>query len=106
MLLPGTKTSPTPTESGGASALESTTADAETPNSVRRGDIGLVVQPKLDSSNTNVEDLDIRLDFRQFKLVLSGDGRDGFIQKILPDGKLSVDANFAVGYSPRTGFYT
>ncbi|MVM41358.1 hypothetical protein GO730_32840 [Spirosoma sp. HMF3257] len=103
MLLPGTQKKTDAPTTRDIPATSTAATEADEANSIRQGDIGLVVQPKKVGEK---DDLDIRLDFRDFTFVLSGDGRDGFIQKILPDGNLAINTSFSVGYSPRGGFYT
>jgi len=88
---------------GPAGPDEDTDAGEEKPaKTFRRGDIALGMKAV---ENNGKQDLDIRLEFKDFSLVISGEGRDGFIQKILPDGELHIDASFILGYNTGSGFY-
>ncbi|MBE7172623.1 MAG: hypothetical protein INR73_18735 [Williamsia sp.] len=70
-------------------------------NTVHSGDISFVIELK----DTIVgeqpkKDAEFRLAFNNFGLSLSGEGRDGFLQKILPDSAAAkVNASFSIVYS-------
>ncbi|MDX2285571.1 MAG: DUF6603 domain-containing protein [Bacteroidia bacterium] len=80
---------------------------AEEPNSLREGEISLSLTPRLVTvDGQQKDDLDIRFEMRDFSLNISGDGRDGFLQKILPDGSAVVRASITLTYSPRRDAWT
>ncbi len=69
---------------------------------MERGDISLKIAPKKVFVNGEEKaDLEFRLEMRDFVLAVSGDERDGFLQKILPD-EAQIRASFSIAYSPRT----
>ena len=73
---------------------------------MQRGEISFKIAPKkVIVEGKEKVDLDIRLEMRDFVLAVSGDDRDGFIQKILPD-EAQIRASFAIAYSPRTNSWT
>ena len=73
----------------------------EPPDSVREGEVSLRIMPKLvPVGEEQKDDLEIRLEMRDFSLGISGDGRDGFLQKILPAGTAMIRATWSLVYSP------
>ncbi len=68
---------------------------------VSGGDISFVLEPKKTTVNGQPkDDFEIRLEFNNFGLSLSGEDRDGFLQKILPDnGAAKINASFSIVYS-------
>lgn len=68
---------------------------------VNGGDISFVIELKKTILNGQPkDDAEIRLEFNNFGLSLSGEDRDGFLQKILPDnGAAKVNASFSIVYS-------
>ncbi|HOY06575.1 MAG TPA: hypothetical protein PLO67_14305 [Saprospiraceae bacterium] len=73
---------------------------------LERGDISLKVAPKkVFVAGEEKADLEFRLEMRDFVLAVSGDDRDGFLQKILPD-EAQIRASFSIAYSPRTNTWT
>lgn len=71
-----------------------------------RGEISFKIAPKKVFVNgTEKADLEFRLEMRDFVLAFSGDDRDGFLQKILPD-EAQIRASFSIAYSPRTNTWT
>lgn len=75
--------------------------DKEPPDSVQEGEISLRLTPKLvPTGDGPKDDLEMRFEMRDFSLTISGDGRDGFLQKILPDGAAVIRASWSLAYSP------
>lgn len=70
-------------------------------NGVNSGDVAFVIELKKTIVNGQPKsDAEFRLEFNNFGLSLSGDGRDGFLQKILPNNSAAkVNASFAIVYS-------
>jgi hypothetical protein len=63
------------------------------------GDISLQLGPARKLINgQQKDDAEFRLNFEDFSLSLSGEGRDGFIEKILPE-KAKINASFSIVYS-------
>lgn len=73
---------------------------------LERGDISFKISPKKVFVNgAEKADLEFRLEMRDFVLAISGDDRDGFVQKIFPD-EAQIRASFSIAYSPRTNSWT
>lgn len=75
--------------------------DGADTHGVSSGDIAFVIELKKTIVNGQPKtDMECRLEFNNFGLSLSGEGRDGFLQKILPgNGAAKVNASFALVYS-------
>ncbi len=69
---------------------------------VRDGDVFLKIHPRKKMVDNKEElDAEISMEFHDFSLTLSGEGRDGFIQKILPDkGVSKINISLSMVYSP------
>ncbi|MEB2777396.1 DUF6603 domain-containing protein [Algoriphagus sp. D3-2-R+10] len=71
-----------------------------------RGEISLKIAPKkVFIKGEEKADLEFRLEMRDFVLAVSGEDRDGFLQKILPD-EAQLRASFSLAYSPRTNSWS
>ncbi|WP_140160513.1 DUF6603 domain-containing protein [Algoriphagus antarcticus] len=86
--------------------LPANSGEPENVDLLERGDISLKISPK----NVFIDgeekiDVEFRLEMRDFVLAISGDDRDGFLQKILPD-EAQIRASFSLTYSPRRNAWT
>lgn len=71
-----------------------------------RGEISFKIAPKkVFIKGEEKADLEFRLEMRDFVLAISGDDRDGFLQKILPD-EAQLRASFSIVYSIRNNAWT
>ncbi|MEP7106533.1 MAG: DUF6603 domain-containing protein [Ferruginibacter sp.] len=71
-------------------------------NTTRGGDIFFRIHPKKKVVEGHEEmDAEISLEFHDFSISISGEGRDGFMQKILPEkAAAKVKASLSIVYSP------
>jgi hypothetical protein len=82
--------------------------DTEGTEDGRAGDVFFRIHPKIKKVNGKDEsDAEISLHFKDFSLAFSGEGRDGFVQKLLPDsGGLKMKVSFSIVYSPLLNQWT